>query len=322
MYVTATGSHTCMLFFCFSVEENQSSFSSFDQTRQWPRWDSVSPSNPTRRRLSDPEVTEGTPKHAPWAENPQSCNKLRDLTGRNPAAFSEERPRPGKWLRNTHRHVRDRGHHSTSPVNSRPKVFGHRDSPLVEDTSKASSEISYNSAHFRRGQCSISPARDRHSNRGSSEEKNADFKLCGTSPGSDRSSYSFNEQGLERRKRESSSYSPNPKIKVPLLRGRSNETGNGGRRGNDLRRSLMLHQQRQYSSLRERDREEGVKHSERVTKTSPDKPDKLRGPYNSGVSSSTTQVTNRKRRKCDDEKRRDKTETTKRSKLIVQSKLL
>jgi len=115
---------------------------------------------------------------------------------------------------------------------------------------------------------------------------------------------------------ESRSYSPNPNTKVPLLRERSVENGNvnGGRRGTDLRRSLMLHQQRKHSSLRERSRENSIKYSERATKTSPDKRDKSPGSYSSAESSSSNQGTNRKRHKYDDEKRRDDVETIKRSK--------
>ena len=235
--------------------------------------------------------------------------------------MSDERPRSDEWISNTHRHFRDRGRHSASPVDVHPKAYGHRGSSLWHKTLKASIEITSNSAHSRRGRSSISPARNRHSSvnressRSLSAERGSDLRHQGTSPGSERSSQTFNEQRLDRRKRDSRSYSPNPNTKVPLLRERSNENGNGngGRRVTDLRRSLMLHQQRKHSSLRERSREKSIKYSERATKTSLDKRDKSPGSYSSAESSSSTQGTNRKRQKYDDEKRRDDVETTKRS---------
>lgn len=309
-----------MLFCCFFLEGNRNSFPSYDKERQWPRWEAVAPSSPSRRKPSDPDVITDTPKDSPWVQNPRSCNKLREFTGRRAAALSEERPRSDEWLRNTHRYFRERGRHSALPVNLRPEAYGHRGPPLLEKTLKGSSKIDSNSAYSRRGRSSISPVRNRHSSangessRSLSAERSSDFKLQGTSPGSERSSHAFNEQRLEQRKRESLSYSPNSNNKVPLLRGRSNEDGNGGRRGNDLRRSLMLHQQRKNSSLRERSREKGIKHSERAAKPSPDKRDISPGYNSSAESSSSTQGTNRKRHRYDDEKRRDDVETPKRSK--------
>ena len=236
--------------------------------------------------------------------------------------MSDERPRSDEWVRNDHKHFGDRDRHSASPVNVRPTVYGNRGPPLLDKILKVSSEITSNSAHSRRGRSSISPARNRYSSanressRSLSAERSSDIRHRGTSPGSERSSQTFNVQRLERRKRESRSYSPNPNTKVPLLRERSVEdgNGNGGRRETDLRRSLMLHQRRKHSSLRERSREKSLKHSERATKTSQDKRDKSPCYYSSAESTSSTQGTNRKRHKYDDEKRRDDVETTKRSK--------
>ena len=310
-----------LLFFCFSVEGNNS-FPSFDKERQWPRWESVAPSSPIRRKPSESDLITDTPKDSPWVQNPRSCNKLSEFTGRRAAALSEERPRSDEWVRNNDRHFRDRGGHSASAVNVRPKAYGQRGAPLLDKMLKASPEISSNSAHSRRDHNGISPTRNRHSSatrkssRSLSAERSSDFRYQGTSLRSERSSEAFNEERLERSKRESRSYSPDPNTKVPLLRGRNieNRNGNGGRRGTDLRRSLMLQQQRKHSSVRERSREKSTKHSQRTTKTSPDKRDKSPGSYSSAESSSSTQGKNRKRHKYDDEKRRDDVETTKRSK--------
>lgn len=312
----------------FSIEGSCNSFPSFDIERQWPRWEAVAPKSPSRRNPSDPDFITDTPRDGTWVENQRSCNERREFTGRRAAALPDERPRSDEWLRNTHKHFEDRGRHSASPVNVRPKAYGHREPPHLDRLLKASPEITSYSARSRRGRSSISPARNRHSSanressRSLSAERNSDFRHQGTSPRSERSSQVFNEQRLEGRKRESRSYSPNPNTKVPLLRERSIEdgNGNGGRRGTDLRRFLMLHQQRKHSSLRERSREKSTKHSERATKTSPDKRDKSPGYYSSAESSSSTQGTNRKRHKYDDEKRRDDYETTNRSK--VASRLL
>ena len=308
------------LIYYFSIEGDYNSFPSFDQERQWPRWETVAPSNPSRRTPSDPDVITDTPKDSPWVQNPRSCNKLREFTGRRAAALSDERPRSDEWVSNTHKHFRDRGRHSASPVNVRPKTHGTRGSTLWDKTLEASTEITSNSAHSRRGRTSISPARNRHSSsnressRSLSAERSSDLRHQQTSPRSERSSQAFNEQRLDRRKRESRSYSPNPNTKMPLLRERSieNGSGNGGRRRTDLRRCLMLHQQRKQSTLRDRSRE-NIKYSERATKTSLDKRDKSPGSYSSAESSSSTQGTNRKRQKYDDEKRRDDVETIKRS---------
>ena len=306
----------------FSIESNCNSFPSFDQERQWPRWEAVAPKSPSKRNPSDPDLITDTPRDDSWVENQRSCNERREFTGRRAAAFSDERPRSDEWLRNTRENFGERGRRSASPVNVRPKAYGHRGPPHLDKMLKASPEISCYSARSRRGRSSISPARNRHSSanressRSLSAERNSDFRHQGASPGSERSSQAFNEQRLEQRKRESRSYSPNPNTKVPLSRERCVEDGNGsgGRRGTDLRRFLMLHQQRKHSSLRERSREKSTKHSERVPKTSPDKRDKSPGHYSSGESSSSTQGINRKRNKYDDEKRRHDVETTKRSK--------
>lgn len=238
--------------------------------------------------------------------------------------MSNERPRSDEWVRNNHRHLRDRGCHSASPVNVRPKAYGQRRLPLLDKTLKASPEITFSrTAHSRRSPSSISPARNRHSSanressRSLSAERSSDFKYQETSQGRERSSQAFNEQRLQRRKRESRSYSPNSNIKVPSLRETRIENGNENscRRGTDLRRSLMLHQRRKYSSVRERSREKSVKHSERATKTSPDKRDKSPSSYSSAESSSSTQGTNRKRHVTyNDGKRHDYVETNKRSK--------
>ena len=237
--------------------------------------------------------------------------------------MSNERPRSDEWVRNNHRHFRDRGRHSASPVNVRPKAYGQRGIPLLDKTLKASPEITFSSAHSRRSASNISPARNRHSSankessRSLSAERTSDFKYQETSPGSERSSQAFNEQRLERRKRESRSYSPNSNTKVPPLRETRIENGNENscRRGTDLRRSLMLYQRRKHSVVRERSREKSIKHLERATKTSPDKRNKSPGSYSSAESSSSTQGTNRKRHiTYNDGKRHDYFETNKRSK--------
>ena len=322
MNVTSFKSH--VPFFCLFTGGGRSSSPSLNEANQWPRWETVAPINLTRRRPSDPEVVTNTPKDTPWPQNPRTCNnKFGDLTDRRATALIEERPRSDEWFKNTHRHYKDRGRRSASPVNLRSKLYGHRESPPMDKTLKPSSEISNKMVHSKRGHNSISPTRERHfpanrgSRRSSSVERSSDFKVQRTSPGSERSSQSFNEHSLQRRKRESRSYSPNPNAKVPLLRGISHESRSSGRRGSDLRRSLMLHQQRKYSSFRARGREEGIKHSTRSSKTSPEsKPDKSPSSQNSVESSTSTQGINKKRRKYDDEKRRDETETTKRSKFV------
>ena len=306
----------------FSIEGNCHSFPSFEKERQWPRWEAVAPKSPSRRNPSDPDFITDTSRDSSWVENQGSCNKRGEFIGRRAAALADERPRSDEWLRNTHKHFKDRGRHSASPVNVRPKAYGHLEPPHLEKMLKASPETTSYSAPSRRGRSNISPARNRHpstnreTSRSLSAERNSDFRRQGTSPGSERSSQAFNEQRLGRRKRESRSHSPNPNTKVPLLRERSIEDGNGGRRGTDLRRFLMLHQQRKHSSSRERSREKSRKHSERATKVSPDKRDKSPGSYSSAESSSSTQGTNRKRHKYDDGKRRDDVETTKRSKFL------
>ena len=308
----------------FFIEGNCNSFPSFDKERQWPRWEAVAPKSPSRRNPSDPDFITDSPRDSSWVENQRSCNKRGEFIGRRAAALADERPRSDEWLRNTHKHFKDRGRHSASPVNVRPKAFSHLESPHLEKMLKASPETTSYSAPSRRGRSNISPARNRHpstnreTSRSLSAERNSDFRHQGTSPGSERSSQAFNEQRLERRKRESRSHSPNPNTKVPLLRERIIEdgNGNGGRRGTDLRRFLMLHQQRKHSSSRERSREKSTKHSERATKVSPDKRDKSPGCYSSAESSSSTQGTNRKRQKYDDGKRRNDVETTKRSKFL------
>ena len=311
------------IFFCFSVEYSRSSSPLLDETRQWPRWETVAPSNPTRRRLSDPDVINDTPKDNPWAQHPRTCNMTRDLTDRRAPALLEGRPHSDEWLRNTHRPCKDRGRRSASPVNFHPKVYDHRGSPPMDKNFKTSPEISYKTDHSNRGRDRISPFRGRHSSanrvrsiRSSSTERSSDFTVHKTSPGSERSRKAFNDHGLEQRNRESRSYSPNPNAKVALLRGRSHDGGRGGRKDVDLRRSLILHQQRKHSSFRQRDRDEGVKFSEGGLKTSPDKRDKSPASHSRVESSTSTQSTNRKRHKCDGEKRRNEIETTKRSKFV------
>ena len=306
----------------FSIEGNCHSFPSFEKERQWPRWEAVAPKSPSRRNPSDPDFITDTSRDSSWVENQGSCNKRGEFIDRRAAALADERPRSDEWLRNTHKHFKDRGRHSASAVNVRPKTYGHLEPPHLEKMLKASPETTSYSAPSRRGRSNISPARNRHpstnreTSRSLSAERNSDFRHQGTSPGSEKSSRTFNEQRLERRKRKSRSHSPNPNTKVPLSREKSIEDGNGGRRGTDLRRFLMLHQQRKHSSSRERSREKSRKHSERATKVSPDKRDKSPGSYSSAESSSSTQGTNRKRHKYDDGKRRDDVETTKRSKFL------
>lgn len=294
-----------------------------DETRQWPRWETVAPSNPTRRRLSDPDVITDTPKDSPWAQHPRTCNMTRELTDRRAPALLEERPHSDEWLRNTHRPYKDRGRRSASPVNFHPTVYDHRGSPLMDKNFKTSPEISYKTDHSNRGRNRIFPSRGRNSfanregsSRSSSMERSSDYTVHKTSPGRERSRKAFNEHGLEQRKKESRSYSPNPNAKVPLLRGRSHDGGRGGRRDVDLRRSLILHQQRKHSSFRQRDRDEDIKFSEGGSKTSPDKRDKPPTSHSTVESSTSTQSTNRKRHKCDAEKRRNDIETTKRSKFV------
>ena len=299
-----------VLLFCSSTgDENRRTSPPSDQTRQWPRWETVAPSNQTREP-SNMDVVKDAPQHVPWAQDLRPCNKFKDLTSRNPSAVSEGRPRSDEWLRNTQRNFRGRGRHSASPVNFRPKTYGHRGSPLVGD---ASSQTRTDSARSRRGRVSISPVRNRHSGNGgstrsSSVDKSSDFKPRETSPTSGRLSHSCSEQGLGRKKRESRSYSPSPSTKMRLPKRRANDG-----KEVDLRRSLMIHQQRKHLSLRERDRGNSTKHPDRRTRTSPDKPDKSLVSCSTGESSSFSHATNRKRRK-DGESRQD--ERTKRSKFV------
>ena len=312
-------------------------FSSFDQTDHRPQWEVVAPSNLTRRRLSDPDALHNTPNHFSREQglaDQRSCDKGRDFSGRKAGSVPsvpEERPRSDEWVRVRQKNFSDerQGRRSSSPVNLWSKAFGHQGSPRNRSSEAFDNRTSLgrthgdNSVSSFRGRRSISPLRTKRSSvinskRSSSSERNSGYTRRYTPPHSERLSRSCNVQSSSTRQSDSHSFA---------TRGRHNDKiqhdkgiqRTSSKKHCDLRRSLMLHQQRKHlSSLpRSRAREEGKRHSslEEEKKTSSDEHDKSFSSHSSSESGSPPKGVNRKRPHVNDKKAKKDAETAKKSEL-------
>ena len=341
-YCTAYDSHLKfdrLVTVCFFVSFTENNFAQFDHTNHWPKWEVVAPNNPTRRRLSDPDILQEARRHTAWKQDfvdQRCCNKARDLTGRKPGNFLEERPRSDEWLNRGHRHFQSRGRHSTSPVNLRSKDDSHEGFARSEDFRNGFHEAFDNRTsvdrkhggefvHLMHSYRSNSPVRGKRSSpdrgmRSSSSERSSDFKLHENSPHSEKSNHSSNEHSSGARQRDICSNSPRGRHNTSkVLNERGNAERTGTKRDCDLRRSLMLHQQRKHlSSLpRDRFREEESKRSslERGRKSSPGEHYRSSGSLSSTDSTSPPKGGNRKRQHEDENIRQDM-ETAKKSKMV------
>lgn len=317
-----------------------SRFSSFDQTDHIPRWEVVAPSNPTRRRLSDPDVLHtDTPNHFSRGQDladQRSCTKGRDLTGRTAASLPNERPRSDEWLRTYHKSFPDerQGRRSTSPLNLWSKHFGHQGSPLLCRVRSRSPEAfdnrtslgrthSENSVGSFGGRRSISPLRGKRSSlirskRSSSSERSSDYTRHDTPPHGERLSRSCNMPSSVTRQSDSHSCATRGRHSGKIQHDKGIQR-TSSKKHSDLRRSLMLHQQRKHlSSLsRSRAKEEGKRHSslEKEKKTTSDEHDKSSSSHSPFESGSPPKGVNRKRPHIDDKRAREDAETLKKSEL-------